>query len=607
LSLWGQIKQRRVTQIVLAYLAAGWMTLAVVDQVVDREVLPGVVYRVSLTLYLFGIAFALILGWFHGEKGHQKAPLLEILLLTLFGIGALGTSASLVRSHLRDVTVASALETSTRDLRRVAVLYFEDESADGSMAVVADGLTDGLISALTEVRELDVVSRNGSESVRDLDIPPDSIATIFDAGTLMAGSVGQAGEDIQVTVRLIDGQSGTEIQRDRYTWPAEALASVSDELAREISQSLRELLGQEIRVREGRSRAPSTAAWLQVARAEKALKDGLAALRRGDDEMAARELASADQELARAQEITTGWVAPMVLRGRVSYESYALANTLEELVASLEGAMDFADQALALEPDHAAALELRGTARYRLWLMQLEEDEDALERQLAQAQADLERSLSLDRGRAEASSVLSHLYYQVDDWQKAVLAARDAYEQDAFLSAARGVLRRLYLASYDLGQYREARDWCLEGYRRFPDDFRFVQCQLYVLTMNGAEPDIDEAWALRDRLVSLLPEGQVELFSGLAQTFVAGVIGRAGLADSAIAVMDRARLAEGVDPAGDQIFMEAAMRSLMGDVDGAIDALQRYMIISPGSYPGDHWWWRNLAGHPDFERLQTVH
>ena len=164
MSLWSEIKQRRITQIVLAYLAGGWMVLAVVDQVVDREVLPVVVYQVTLALYLFGIAFALVLGWYHGEKGRQSATAIEILVLAAIGISGLGTSARIILGHFRASAVATALETSTMDLRRLAVLYFQDETLDGSLAAVADGLTNGLIRSLNEVRELDVVSRNGAES-----------------------------------------------------------------------------------------------------------------------------------------------------------------------------------------------------------------------------------------------------------------------------------------------------------------------------------------------------------------------------------------------------------------------------------------------------------
>jgi hypothetical protein len=193
----------------------------------------------------------------------------------------------------------------------------------------------------------------------------------------------------------------------------------------------------------------------------------------------------------------------------------------------------------------------------------------------------------------------------VDDWAQAILAARNAYEQDAFLSAIDGVLRRLYQASYDLGEYSNARRWCLEGLRRFPDDFRFLQCQIYIMTMDGGDPDVPEAWSLYDEMVDDMLEGpQSVMIQGMTQTFIGGVIGRAGLPDSANAVMVRARVDPRLDPGAEQISMEAAMRAIIGDTDGAINALQRFMVQNPEQFPGEHWWWRSLNGDPAFERLR---
>ena len=76
--------------------------------------------------------------------------------------------------------------------------------------------------------------------------------------------------------------------------------------------------------------------------------------------------------------------------------------------------------------------------------------------------------------------------------------------------------------------------------------------------------------------------------------------------DSANAVLTRARMDRDVDSGAEQLSMEAAMRSVMGDVDGAIDVLQEFMILNPGHFPGEHWWWRNLEGDPRFERLKTM-
>lgn len=611
MGLWTEIKQRRITQIVLAYLAGGWLVLAVVDQVVDRQVLPPFVYRVGLTLYLFGILVALILGWYHGEKGHQRATPAELVLVTLVSLAGLGVSARIVLTHVRASEAASALASSTMNLRRIGVLYFQDQSPDGSLAPVADALTEGLISALSEVRPLEVVSRNGSQAVRDLNVSADSIASILQAGTLITGSVSQQGDVLGVSVRLLDGQSGAEIRHDSYSWPTDSLASVQDRLAQEVSRSLRSFLGDEIRVREGRTRAPSTSAWLQLARGEKYLRDGVGALGRDDGAGAAQAFRQADMSLGAAEALdTTGvWTAPVVARGEVAYERFPLSESVEEALSTLNEATALADSALAVEPDNAAALELRGTARYRRWLSQLDDDPAVRDDLLAKARADLERSVSLDPGRARALSTLSHLYYQVGDPSEAVLAARRAYQEDAFLSVADGVLWRLYAASYDLEQYDQAQRWCREGYRRFPHNFRFLQCQLFLMTMQAATPDVDKAWTLYHEMTPELPDAQHVELDHQAQTVVGGIIGLAGMADSANAVLVRARLTPKQDPDGELMAVEAAMRALMGDTQGSIDILKRYVLLNPGHFSGRtalHWWYRNLQGNPEFEKLRRL-
>lgn len=605
MSLWSQIKQRRITQVVFAYLAGGWMVLAVIDQFVDREILPPVVYEVGLTVYLVGTLAALIVGWYHGELGAQKAPLREIVLLSLVAIIGLGASGIVVRNAMQEATLRNALIESGVDLRSIGVLYFEDMSADGSMQAVAERITEGLISQLSEVGELDVSSRNAARAVRDLDVAEDSIASILDVGTIVDGTVNQVGDQLRVSVRVIEGESGVPLFRDSYRWPADQVAAVDDELASEVGTALREQLGVEVRLRESEAEAPNSEAWLHVARAERLMKEADEALGRGDGQAMWDAYEAAEAELIDAQGVAPEWAEPLTLRSEIAYERWRLTGSVEEEVETLAQAVALADSALLLEPDNPDALEWRGTALYRRWLLQVD-DEDELDDLLANAQNDLERSERLDDGRASVNATLSHLYYQVNDWADAVLAARDAYREDAFLTSIDQVLRRLYLASYDLGQYDDARDWCLEGHRRFLDNFRFVQCQIYVMTMPDAEPDVAEAWRLYDEMVSLMPEGgQTEVLQAITRTFIGGIIGMAGLPDSADAVFQRARVGSEIDPNSEQKAREAAMRAGFGDVEGAVERLQIFMIEQPGHFPGEHWWWRNLEGDPVFERLQA--
>lgn len=593
-----------MTQVVFAYLAGGWMVLAVIDQVVDREVLPLVVYQVALTVYLVGIAASLVIGWYHGELGEQTAPVREIVMLSIVGVIALGASGLVVRRAMQESTLADAIDEA--DLRRIAVLYLEDMSRDGSMNAVAEGITEGLIGNLSGVRELQIRSRNASRQARDLgDVGVDSIAKVLEVGAVIDGTVDQRGDDISVSIRLLEGQTGQPIFRETYTWPAQDVAGVSTQLASEVAQALRQEIGGEIRLREARASAPNSAAWLQVARAESFLQEADRALLAGDGHAVEEALENADAELAAAQESAPEWAEPLVLRSRVAYESYVLADDMDELLATLDLAVTHATEALQIDPNSAGALEWSGTARYRRWLTRAD-DGAAADDLLAQAQADLERSETLDPSRASVPSTLSHLYYQIDDWTNAVLKARTAYEQDAFLDVIDGVLWRLYTASYDLGDYDTARQWCEAGNERFPHNFRFVQCQIYLMTMPGAEPDVARAWVLLDEMIPLLTE-RPEYHEGQARMMIGGIIGQAGMPDSAQAVFSASAVNTEVDPDREVMGVEAAMRSVIGDIEGAIATLERFMVASSDHAPGRHWWWANLEGNPAFERLQALH
>src|SRR2546427_2544490 len=93
--------------------------------------------------------------------------------------GGGGTSGPLVQNH-------------------IAVLYFTDDSPDSSLGYLADGLTEGLIDQLSQVRTLDVISRNGVLPFRNSVLPPDSIARAVGAGTLVEGSLEPVRDRVRV-------------------------------------------------------------------------------------------------------------------------------------------------------------------------------------------------------------------------------------------------------------------------------------------------------------------------------------------------------------------------------------------------------------------------
>ena len=67
-----ELKERKMVQWAFAYVAGAWALLQVADLLSDAHGWPAVVMRVLPVLLLVGLLAALVLAWFHGEKGAQK-------------------------------------------------------------------------------------------------------------------------------------------------------------------------------------------------------------------------------------------------------------------------------------------------------------------------------------------------------------------------------------------------------------------------------------------------------------------------------------------------------------------------------------------------------
>jgi serine/threonine-protein kinase len=489
----------------------------------------------------------------------------------------------------------------------VAVLYFQDLSPDTSLGVLADGLTEGLIDQLSQVRTLDVISRNGVLPYRRSDLPRDSIARALGAGTLVEGSVEPVRDRVRVTIRLVDGASGADLlRRAAVEQPSGNPVAIRDTLAGEVARVLRERLGEEVRLREERAGTTNIAAWTFVQQAERYRKDAEAAVARGTMDTALALFTRADSTLARAEAADPRWDDPTVLRGQLLERRVRLTRS----AALVDEGLGHADRALALAPEDARALELRGTLRYRRWQLARPPDPRQASQLLDAARSDLERATTIDPTLAGAYATLSSLYYQTKDLQGAALAARRAYEEDAYLSNAADILTRLFHTSYDMDQQRQAQRWCQEGMRRFPRDFRFFQCQLYLMTRLEA-PEVPRAWSVLAGIDSVAPPPQRAILHLRNQMLVAAIIARAGLRDSAHAVIARSRGTPELDPEHDLVAMEAFVRTLLGEQDEAIRLLQRYVAANPEHsfrIGGDiFWWWWDLQKHPGFQALVRPH
>lgn len=78
-----RLKQRKLVQWALAYIAAAFALIQVVDVVASRFGWPAPLERILILALAVGFVVVIVLAWYHGERGAQKVSGTEVLILAL--------------------------------------------------------------------------------------------------------------------------------------------------------------------------------------------------------------------------------------------------------------------------------------------------------------------------------------------------------------------------------------------------------------------------------------------------------------------------------------------------------------------------------------------
>jgi serine/threonine-protein kinase len=524
---------------------------------------------------------------------------LLVLLLAAGGVYAWRRSASRPPSAVAEGP----------DPRRVAVLYFASRGGSDSLAYLADGLTEALITELAGIKPLQVISRNGVTPYRNVAVSPDSIARALGVGTLVSGTVIQSGERLRVNVALVNAMTGAEIGNKTIERPRAELFALQDDLAKEVSIFLRERLGEEIDLRESRAGTQNVQAWELVQQASHAMADAEVLSAQGDSAGATRRHLSADSVLARAETLDPAWIVPVTSRGWLAYQQTRLAGNFDKSYYAewFEKGLTQAERALRIDPKNADALELRGTLRYWRWLLNLAPDSREAAQLLSDAERDFRASVGANPAQATAWTSLTHLLFAKGEIGEAKLAALKAYEADPYLKTANLTVWRLFQASLDLQDGVEARHWCNEGGKRFAEDARFAECRLWLYVLKAERTDVPEMWTVLAEYERLSPQNLREYRRLYGQMILAMGVARAGLADSARAVAGRSRADAQLDPTRDLTYLEAIVRTLTGDREEVFRLLSTYLATNPQlreSFARDQsWYFRDLRDDPKYKAI----
>jgi TolB-like protein/Flp pilus assembly protein TadD len=121
----------------------------------------------------------------------------------------------------------------------IAVLPLANVSGEASQQYFSDGISEDLITALSQFPGLKVIGRTSAFQFRDSKEDSRSIGAKLGVAHLLEGSVRRSGDVVRVSAELIDTADGTTQWTERYDRPYEDLFALQDEITRAVAQALR--------------------------------------------------------------------------------------------------------------------------------------------------------------------------------------------------------------------------------------------------------------------------------------------------------------------------------------------------------------------------------
>ncbi len=128
----------------------------------------------------------------------------------------------------------AAAATTSGERAAVAVLPFDNMSADPDQDYFADGISEDIIALLSRTPGIRVIARNSTFSYKGQAKDVRLIAAELDARYILEGSVRRSGQQVRITAQLIDASNGQHIWAERFDRKLDDIFEVQDEITGNI-------------------------------------------------------------------------------------------------------------------------------------------------------------------------------------------------------------------------------------------------------------------------------------------------------------------------------------------------------------------------------------
>ncbi len=124
-------------------------------------------------------------------------------------------------------------------INSIAILPFVNVSNDPNTEYLSDGITESIISSLSQLPQLRVMARSTVFSYKGKDVDPRKVGNDLGVRAVLMGRVIQQGDNLTIRTELVNVADGTELWGQQYNRKLTDVFALQEEMAKEISEKLR--------------------------------------------------------------------------------------------------------------------------------------------------------------------------------------------------------------------------------------------------------------------------------------------------------------------------------------------------------------------------------
>jgi TolB-like protein len=252
-----ELRRRNVYKVAVAYAVISWLLIQAASILLPTFEAPPWVMKVLVVLLGLGFVIAVFISWAfemtpEGMKRTSDISPDEVIpywskrkFATLI-IGVAVIAAGLLAFQL--LRAPRLAITPKSDNKSIAVLPLLNESGDSKDEYFSDGLSEELIAALAQIKDLKVIGRSSSFRFKERKEESKTIGEKLGVATLLEGTVRKQGERVRIVAELINAADGIELWTRTFDRELKDIFAVQEEIAAAVASSLKvTLLGSDER------------------------------------------------------------------------------------------------------------------------------------------------------------------------------------------------------------------------------------------------------------------------------------------------------------------------------------------------------------------------